>query len=768
MNRWTQGGLSGLAGKLVACAVMWTVAGCGGGGGGGGTTPPPPVVEPSIPDAVTQAAGKAELRAYSTPSANKAELKWTDWIEGETGFRIDKSVNGAWTQVTTLAANATQPWGMGWSGTLDAAATSYRVVALVSGGKEVALKSPAGLTELKLGPAPAGAAIALSMAEPLKNEVKLSIAGAPEAQSAGFYIDQSAAPLPIAVTKPSFETNWDTSSLINGGHKVRSLLQYTPDTFVEIERVVTVGNTEIKAAIVTLVDNQTARATVYVVPTAKVALVSGSLSVDGKEVGTSTKVGCHYPTPASFCEPAYVFALDLAGYTLGTHTLAARIVDVNGNEALASGTLVKGVPLVVTLTSPTSGRFTGAKVQIRGEVTGDPANSVYAAVDFSGRILQERNSYGAISADFDLTGLPDATYFMTVTARAPDGTSNAVTRFVFWQANPPMNYEWIRDIAGSLFSSGRAGPLLENGGARIWERPNGTPVTLAGAGQSYLSFRYVNGVWVGRADVLDTGLFSWGSDGARRTLAASGVGGFSTAGNKVGWVSLTTATPTLVLMDLATLAQVTVPLDIDPAKSRIGSLSMGVGAGGSTVVAYSVETKDIQGNYSSAAVYAYDTASNQHRLLSNPAALARSIVTDGKQVAWYADPNNYSLPNELWLAPVDGSGAPQKLGSALNNEPKWLDGMLVWTEDAGLGSNSIKAYRDGSTFTLLTQFQAQLLAAGSGSVAYTGGKRLLVWSPEKGERLVHRLYEGMGYGSVAIADGWLYFTAGGALYRVPL
>jgi len=183
------------------------------------------------------------------------------------------------------------------------------------------------------------------------------------------------------------------------------------------------------------------------------------------------------------------------------------------------------------------------------------------------------------------------------------------------------------------------------------------------------------------------------------------------------------------------------------------------------VAAYGENLLDAQGNLAiGGAVFSYETASNQHHQLSDPATWAGSPVTDGKRVAWFASPVGGGAPFDIWIAPVDGSSAAQRLSTKANGLPVWTDGLLVWSEDASFGAYTLKAYRNGEVTTLLTQFGAGVAAVGGGAVAYIGGKRLLVWTPQKGERLVH----GLGAGSVAIADGWLYFTAGSALYRVPL
>ena len=503
MKRGIRGRLQALAEWLWAGSVVAGLTACGGGGGGAGTPPPP--AEPSVPDAIAQAAAKAELRAYSTPSANKAELKWTDWIEGETGFRIDKSVNGSWTPVATLAANANQPRGMGWAGTLDAAATPYRVVALLTGGKEVALKSPAGLTELKLGPAPAGASIALSTAEPLKGEVKLSITGAPEAQSAGFYVDQRPDALPISGGKPNFETPWSTYPEADGGHKIRSLLQYAPDSFVEIERTVTVANPDLSVTIVPRISPWSPQAAVFVIPISRsgATTASASLSVDGRAVGTRTVLDCYFLNIANPCLPAYAFSLNTADYDFGSHALVARVVDAQGGETLATAPMIKAIPLAVTMTSPGPVRFSGPRLQVRGELTGDTAYPASLAINLDGRSLLQRDGYGPFNADFDLTGLPDAIYRLTTTAVGVNGRVGSTTddsRLVLWQSTPPMSYEWVRDGVNWLAASGRDGVLMrasdsDGGGANLlaeWLRVGDPSITLADS-IAGTEFRYANG-----------------------------------------------------------------------------------------------------------------------------------------------------------------------------------------------------------------------------------------------------------------------------------
>jgi len=328
--------------QWLACALGVALVACGGGADDG---PPPP------PEPIVKGASLAELQAYSMPSTQKAELRWTDWVDGETGFRVDKSVNNTWTAVATLprtSGGSLAGVPCTWTGTLDAAPTPYRVVALLDGGREIALKALSGAAELKLGvPAEvAGAGIQLNMAEPVRGDVKLSVTGAPAgSMSARFFVDQAVAPLgPVSTTGPAFETPWGTGETIPGNHTLRLQLQYAPGTFVEFERKAMVDNPDFSGQLVIEVGSPATR--VYVVPANRDRTVatSATLYVDGKTIATQNAKACHVVEANSSCVQVFAFQLMAGDYTAGPHIVQAGIAGESGSLDFVTRTVVMPGP----------------------------------------------------------------------------------------------------------------------------------------------------------------------------------------------------------------------------------------------------------------------------------------------------------------------------------------------------------------------------------------------------------------------------------------
>lgn len=498
--------------QWLACALGLALVACGGGGGDNGPAP--------VPDSVVKAASLAELQAYSTPATRKAELRWTDWVEGETGFRVDKSVNNAWAPVATLPST---PGGSlfgapnTWTGPLDAQPTSYRVVALLADGREVALKALSGAAELKLGMPPemAATAIALDQPEPVRGNVKLSVAGAPAgAVSARFTTNQPYSQVgPVSTAGPKFETSWSAGTEAEGDYQVKLQLQYAPGSFVELERTVAVRNQDLWASFVSNIGNDAARITVYVIPSSRsgAPLVSASLSVDGKPVGMLDKTSCHVVTVGSACVQAFLFDFPGFDYEVGPHVLQVALADANGQRALVTGRMVKAAPLKVTLTSPLQSRFTTGKVEVHGEMTGDPSYSGTLKVllrypDLSERVLLERSGYGPFSADIDMTGLPDGRYDISATGfpTVKSGGIATASAAVLWQAKPAMAYERVRDLPfkGFLTASGAGGVLLDNNFTAEWVVPGAMPagvVLPTAISTSEGQWRFAGNRWLARA-----------------------------------------------------------------------------------------------------------------------------------------------------------------------------------------------------------------------------------------------------------------------------
>jgi subtilisin family serine protease len=83
----------------------------------------------------------------SANGSSQIDLSWTDNSPDESGFRVERNVNGSWSEVTTVTANVTA-----WSVTNLAASTSYthRIVAFNSAGEaasDAATATTAAATE---------------------------------------------------------------------------------------------------------------------------------------------------------------------------------------------------------------------------------------------------------------------------------------------------------------------------------------------------------------------------------------------------------------------------------------------------------------------------------------------------------------------------------------------------------------------------------------------------------------------------------------------
>lgn len=772
--------------QWLACALGLALVACGGGGGGSEDGGPAP-----LPDSVVKAASLAELQAYSMPAAQKAELRWTDWVEGETGFRVDKSVNNSWTPVATLPST---PGGAlagvpsTWTGPLEASPTSYRVVAVLADGREIALKALSGAAELKLGVPTemAATAIALDQPEPVRGNVKLSVAGAPAgAVSARFSTNQLSSQIgPLSTAGPRFETSWSAGTEAEGDYKVKLQLQYAPGTFVEIERVVAVRNQDLSATFVSSIGNDTPRVTVYVIPSSRsgAPVVSASLSVDGKAVGTLDKTACHVVAVGSACVQAFLFEFLSLDLDVGPHVLQVALVDANGLRGLVTGSMVKPAPLTVTLTSPLQSRFTAGKVEVRGELTGDPSYSgtlklLLRYPDLSERLLLERSGYGPFSLDVDMTGLPDGRYSLSATGfpTVKAGGIATASAAVLWQAQPPMAYERIKDLPfnGSLTASGAGGVLLNNNFTAEWVIPGGTPagaVLPTAVSTSEGQWKFAGDRWLARAVGSGTIVYAWRADGSRQAISNGDAGAFSAVGTQAGWLQDVGGQPTLWLSNLAAPAPAAVPLSGNATtvqQNEGAGLSLGMGASGKVVAAYAAVQRSVVDGVKASAVYVYDEATHAHRRVSAEDSIASAPLTDGRWVAWGVAQRANTTPGELWVAPVDGSSPPTRLSSSLAGAAQWADGLLVWSEPLGGRVFALKAWRNGVTTTLRTELGAVVLAVGSGAVAYAVGSRLYVWTPGKGERLVHSVGD---FDAAALTEGWIYFTVGypTTLYRAQL
>ena len=168
-------------------------------------------------------------------------------------------------------------------------------------------------------------------------------------------------------------------------------------------------------------------------------------------------------------------------------------------------------------------------------------------------------------------------------------------------------------------------------------------------------------------------------------------------------------------------------------------------------------------------IFKWSADSGAYTRLTNDAA-TRNIypATDGIRVAWRKSPlgGNSDGSFALMVQPLAGGAVTTAALSA--NSFLLRDGVLAWLE-AGTQSPfvyTVRALAAGSTSTLLaSSTTANLLAAGSGFVAYAQAGNVYTWSAATG---TSTLRVNTSPVRVLISGAYLVFSVNQQVYRVSL
>ena len=457
--------------------------------------------------------------------------------------------------------------------------------------------------------------------------------------------------------------------------------------------------------------------------------------------------------------------------------------DNNGStQRLTRDLSVANAPQL-TLSTPAAGALVYGSLPVSGTATSDAGSPLTITATLNGlQILQTSSS--PFSTTFDLTGVAPGNY--TLTVRAVDGRnlSTLIERPVVVASSAATAPQALFTLpAGGDLLAGGENKLLYatgDGGIRLRDLTGAGEVTLANTSTltSVTDWQVSGGrVYVSArgADCVAVCIFEWDASGTQRNLSNANpyslgvTNGRSSDLHPVArsgfgvWADWL-ASP---LYDVANQSyrQILSPV----TNGGIGNIffDLTVNAGVAQLVFWN--TTGSVGNNSLYDIFKWSADSGAYTRLTNDAS-ARSIypATDGVRVAWQKSPlgGNADGSFALMVQPLAGGAVTTAALSA--NSFLLRDGVLAWLE-AGTQSPfvyTVRALGAGSVPTLLaSSTTANLLAVGSGFVAYAQAGNVYTWSAATA---TNTLRVNTSPVRVLISGAYLVFSVNQQVYRVSL
>ncbi len=715
--------------------VTFLITACG---GGGSATPAPPPPPPSSSGPTAEELANAKAAALSAKldlATATATLSWTDTFANESGYRIERLNGSVWETLDTVSGQSGSQQTLTWSGAISAT-TTYRVEAVLATYNVPLAAATAQQNQIVVALPSAPPAIQLNQSEPVAGTVGVSISGGGQYNSVNYFVDLTS--IGVSASPPDYATTWNASSVAPGSsHLLIAQLATGPDSYVEIRRIVQVAQVSVQLI------SESSFVRVVAKSPAGIQVVAAEL--DGTSLGSLT-------TPNGDNSTEYVFTIPPGLIVSGPHTFTAQATDLDGKTASATTTLTFNNPPKLVLDSPVEGSLVHGTLHIAGTFSSDkPGILTLRATLGDTPVLTASSS--PFSIDYDLTGLPQKSYQLTVTVTDSTGLVASASPIVIVTSPSAVVSTPILQIhvgsAGTLLGADDKGVLYEasvDEFIHLWSVATDTNLQkkiTSGPTQ----WRLTNG----HAFALDTStvgssnvdVYHW-SPGSAAPQNLGLLGGRSSGALRAAhwpWV-LGSAGSTFVFYDAET-AQTIAPSLVNPNVSPDPDIDFSVGNGGITLF-YGSNLTDSGGT--GIGIRQWDQGSGQSISIAEDYALWQiNQQTDGTRLAWQVGPRGTKSPPYSLKVLDIASGIQQVLSTTMNADPTrtdsargqfyLADGLLAWGE--GTTSNGAIEAWDGTTVTTVSSLgSSKLYGVGGGYVLFVEDSKLYVWSAAAGRRLL--------------------------------
>lgn len=713
-----------------------------------------PTTELEKPTVVTH---KASLSVLYKSDAKIAEIEWSESsYQDPVGYIVEKRDITDDTRVITMATSeSNNSWvelakfssGAGSYLYQDHVSTpsEYRVL---SQSDNLHLSGANDSYEIQINPDLVSSiyftADDINISMPLNRKVVVnSDIGSQDVSKVIYYLDTIK--IGESSTSPNFPLSFDSSRYANGEHRL--------DHEVQLKNASsTIYNTAISTLNTNLSLSLSLARTTGIIPI--VARASSKESIEGvkfylddrevafiqeKNYCSNARWGCYDGNDS------YMWKWDSTTYAPAEYTIRAEVSDTGGESLVQEKTHLLNNPPVLIVNSPVADSVVGDILTISGSVTDDQNDTNVIIKVGSQTIYSEKSN--SFSATYDMSGLAEQIYSVTITAIDPDNKSTTIRRNVLYEAT--SNYSIYKTLGAesTLLTINNGYILYKNSNNLIRYNMASDTNSLFALGTIHYD-RYYNINTAGAISFYGTELTFDSSIFAVESSITKIDDGYHPvqAGSNIAYISRYYSN--MQIYDTSTDSKVTIDKPEDSSYWLNWSYYLN-----SNNLCGSIKMSSQDSDYD---IFVYDKESDiLSQVTQTPEIVERCLGLDGSRIL-YGEYNNN--PNRLYYAPLNNLSNTNLISEDFSTA-KSADGIIAWIQ-----SNDLYVLKESQSTPTKVASNATLREVKDGVVSYTQDSKLYIYKDDISSRVWSSA------DAHYIDDGVLYIIRGSEklVYRLNL
>ncbi|ROH91689.1 hypothetical protein ED208_04705 [Stagnimonas aquatica] len=457
------------------------------------------------------------------------------------------------------------------------------------------------------------------------------------------------------------------------------------------------------------------------------AITNVTFYLDNEQtLSLSQKNGCANPDECEFegDADAYIWEWDTRTATAGTHVVSAVVTDAHAESLTLTKTFeVNNYPRI-HLTSPEQWSIVGTELQISGQVNDDQPDPKITVT--LGDITILKTSGNDFSVSYDLSGLPEGTYTLKVSARDAGNNLSSLSTPIIYAPLAATQFE-------RLLSLGAGGELLDAKDGKILYRTSNREIRLrqfsgseslitnldSETGASSFQIAGTRVVWSSRPPENNFARLRVWNAGA---ITDHGPANAASINPVAKWPFVAwSTTNSLRVRNLETGMESVISRQSGQTLGSDG-FDLQANSDDSATVFYWASMQSSGGGPSEQSVYLYNTATTTSTKLSADGNHDRKVSTNGSSVVWQRELADGA--KQLVHAAYSAPAVQSILSPAFSAFHGAKGSLVVWSEPLG-DSTQIKIRSSDGSINALEPVPSPT------TVQSVGGHSALLWHQNK-------------------------------------
>jgi len=379
--------------------------------------------------------------------SNIAKIKWDEnTYQDIDGYVVQKqelanrSLNGSWIEIRRFLPGS----GNYLIQDNTVVSSTYRIVSISDSGL---LSGDNGNTKLSVNPSIKSSIYFtqddVNVTMPLNRVVTVHTqTDDPNIEKVIYYMDTVR--IGESNKKPNFPLTLHTTSYSDGMHRLDNELKISDSSYIRFNNLINIYNTNLSLTL--SLQGETGLVPVVAYATSKEDIQSVKFYLDSVLVADVKDK--NYCLGSYRCNPynSYMWEWDLTSYIPNTtYTIKAEVSDASGQSLSRELVYTVNTPPVLQIDSPINDSIVGNTLTISG-ITSDDENDTTTTITVGNQVIYSDNN-NRFFTTYDMSGLPDKYYSITIKATDPTGNSTVEYRRFLYQADSNHTpYKVVTDV----------------------------------------------------------------------------------------------------------------------------------------------------------------------------------------------------------------------------------------------------------------------------------------------------------------------------------